>query len=375
MPTSLTNYRGLQVVDPSPTGDGGLAIQNDLKSLVGWSPKSEWNKTSDPGNTDDSDHDYYQGSFWLRTDTNKLFVCVSDTPSSAIWAPVLLTLEDDSSPKLGGDLDVNGHKIIGAVEFGTSSTDSMTINGRTVTMTNGLTFIKTAESGVAENLYAWRVSDDPDSSLSIANGTSNASTFAPKFQAVQNGTAVSLNFNGQSTSGHDSGTSPYVLFVFSNANSPVSVRPGVEFRNLTSTLFQIMGDGSIKRFNATTRESDLVLATVNTTNATQTTAATFAIASGNTYLIEARITARRTGGSAGTAEDGASYVRRGTYTTKSGTVTLMGSVQTIGTDAEDQAAWDATLDISGSNVRVRVTGATNNNITWYVDATVQRVAS
>jgi hypothetical protein len=33
MPT-LTNYRGLQVVSPDPTGDGGLAIQNDLKLLA-----------------------------------------------------------------------------------------------------------------------------------------------------------------------------------------------------------------------------------------------------------------------------------------------------------------------------------------------------
>jgi len=29
--TSLTSYRGIQVLDPNPVGDGGLAIQNDLK--------------------------------------------------------------------------------------------------------------------------------------------------------------------------------------------------------------------------------------------------------------------------------------------------------------------------------------------------------
>lgn len=53
----------------------------------------------------------------------------------------------------------------------------------------------------------------------------------------------------------------------------------------------------------------------------------------------------------------------------------MGSVQTIGTDAEDQAGWDATLDINSTNVRVRVTGAADNNVTWFVDVSVQRVAS
>jgi len=30
--TSLISYRGIQVLDPDPIGDGGLAIQNDLKS-------------------------------------------------------------------------------------------------------------------------------------------------------------------------------------------------------------------------------------------------------------------------------------------------------------------------------------------------------
>src|SRR5580698_10772438 len=32
--SSLTTYRGLLVVTPDPTGDGGLAIQNDLKLLA-----------------------------------------------------------------------------------------------------------------------------------------------------------------------------------------------------------------------------------------------------------------------------------------------------------------------------------------------------
>lgn len=33
---TLTDYKGLEVVDPDPSGAGGLAIQNDLKKLVDW---------------------------------------------------------------------------------------------------------------------------------------------------------------------------------------------------------------------------------------------------------------------------------------------------------------------------------------------------
>lgn len=106
-----------------------------------------------------------------------------------------------------------------------------------------------------------------------------------------------------------------------------------------------------------------------TTNATPATLHTVAIASGRTYQIEARVQARRTGGSAGTAEDGASYIVRGTYKTVGGTVTVIGSVSADYT-AEDQSGWDATLVISGSNVIVQVTGATNNDISWRANVLV-----
>ena len=76
---TLTAYRGLQVVTPDPTGDGGLAIQDDLKSLVDWSPKSVWAQSADPTVSDDQTADFFPGSLWLRTDSSppKLFVCES----------------------------------------------------------------------------------------------------------------------------------------------------------------------------------------------------------------------------------------------------------------------------------------------------------
>jgi len=113
---TLTAYRGLQVVTPNPTGDGGLAIQNDLKSLVDWSPKSVWAQSADPTASDDQTADYFPGSLWLRTDTTppKLFVCEDSSTGAAVWAQVLLTIEQDAAPKLGGDLDVNGQKIVSA---------------------------------------------------------------------------------------------------------------------------------------------------------------------------------------------------------------------------------------------------------------------
>jgi hypothetical protein len=102
--------------------------------------------------------------------------------------------------------------------------------------------------------------------------------------------------------------------------------------------------------------------TVNTTDATVTTVQTIATASNKSYMIEARVTARRTGGAGGAAGDSAAYIVRTMVKNVAGTLTLSG----LATDfsSEDQAAWDATLTVSGTNILVRVTGAANNNITW-----------
>ena len=111
--SSLVAYRGLQVVDPAPTGDGGLAIQEDLQALVDWNPKSVWSQTADPTVNDDEGDDFFPGSHWLRTNVTppKLFVCKTATAGAAVWQQILLQVVQDTAPKLGGDLDVNGMAI------------------------------------------------------------------------------------------------------------------------------------------------------------------------------------------------------------------------------------------------------------------------
>lgn len=111
---TLTSYRGLQVVTPDPTGDGGLAIQDDLKSLVDWSPKSVWAQSADPTVDADETEDFFPGSLWLRTDTSPpmLFVCEDSSTGAAVWRQILLQVVQDTAPQLGGDLDVSGQKIV-----------------------------------------------------------------------------------------------------------------------------------------------------------------------------------------------------------------------------------------------------------------------
>lgn len=112
---------------------------------------------------------------------------------------------------------------------------------------------------------------------------------------------------------------------------------------------------------------------VLTTDATATTLATIPITASKTYLLDARVDARRTGGAAGTADDGAVYIRRSMVTTKGGVVTI-NAVQD-GLTQEDQAAWDATFIVSGTDVILQVTGAIDNDVTWHATVRLQDVGT
>jgi len=102
-------------------------------------------------------------------------------------------------------------------------------------------------------------------------------------------------------------------------------------------------------------------ATVNTTDATATTLQSIDVPNNSMMLVECRVTALRTGGLAGSPQDSAIYVITARLKNVAGTVTVNGlSV----VQNEDQAAWDATLDVSATTVRIQVTGAADNNITW-----------
>lgn len=110
-----------------------------------------------------------------------------------------------------------------------------------------------------------------------------------------------------------------------------------------------------------------------TTNATVTTLGAIAIDANKTYLLDIKVIARRTGGTAGTADDGAVYIRRAMVTTKAGVVTI-NAIQD-GLTQEDQAGWDCTLAVLTTNILIRITGALDNNISWHANVEVCEISS
>lgn len=84
----------------------------------------------------------------------------------------------------------------------------------------------------------------------------------------------------------------------------------------------------------------------------------------STLFIKAMVTARRTGGTSGSAGDSAGYEITAVYN-KDGAAapTIVGAIQADFT-VEDQAGWNATFVVSSNDVLLQVTGAADNNVTW-----------
>jgi hypothetical protein len=100
-----------------------------------------------------------------------------------------------------------------------------------------------------------------------------------------------------------------------------------------------------------------------TTDATVTTVKAVAIPPSTTLLVSGYVVARRTGGSAGTAHDGAAYRVEFVAKNDAGTTALIAAA-TVTVIGESQAAFAVTATASSGNVLVQVAGAANNNITW-----------
>ncbi len=93
---STTNFRGLQVFQPAPPGQGGADISTNFINLVTWNPQSQWAGTAPPTAGDDSSGAngyFFPGSLWLDVSsgaaTSQPYLCTSGTQNAAVWLPLL----------------------------------------------------------------------------------------------------------------------------------------------------------------------------------------------------------------------------------------------------------------------------------------------
>ena len=242
-----------------------------------------------------------------------------------------------------------------------------------------------ATSGVLST-SAVVLTSEVSGTLPVANGGTNSSTALNNNRImVSSGGAIveaAALTDGKLLIG-STGAAPSVASITGTSNQ-VTVTPGAG--SITLSTPQDIHTGATPTFGALTLSGaaasfdlhDTTVAidsktnayTVNTTNATVTTIATLPIASNTIQLIEVKCIGIRTGGTAGVAMDSCSYLRSVRAKNIAGTCNLL-NLQSDYT-SEDMASFNCSLVISGTDVLVQVTGATNVNMTFRAWITVTK---
>lgn len=97
---------------------------------------------------------------------------------------------------------------------------------------------------------------------------------------------------------------------------------------------------------------------VQTTDATETTLWFRTLADESAYWFEARVVGKEDG-----SGNRAAYIRRVLVFRNGGGATIQGAVSATET-IESDAAWDCDFDVSGNDVRLRITGVAATVIDW-----------
>lgn len=124
-----TDYYGVGGTDVAVTDGGtGASTASGARTNLGIDQiatfVSKVNGTTAPTVNDDSANTsgngvFSVGSVWIDTTNDKAYDCVDATPTAAVWnlrvstTSGITAVVDDTTPQLGGDLDVNGHVITG----------------------------------------------------------------------------------------------------------------------------------------------------------------------------------------------------------------------------------------------------------------------
>ena len=283
---------------------------------------------------------------------------------------------------IGYDTLASGYASFAANTSTIASGDSATALGDNTIASGGYSFASgsySVSSGAGShtegtNTIASNVSAHAEGSQTEASG---ADSHSQGYKTIASGDTA---FAG----GYESSATAFMSFAFGNyltsshegaylfgdsLNHPIVSDEADQFKIRYDNGFKLVKG---KTGGGDSTNYELKQATVNTTDATVTVLQTIAIPTDSVVLIETKVLGRRTGGSAGSVGDCATYVVRARFKDISGTVTVHDLEQDF--ISEDQGGWDATLVVNGTNVEVKITGAANNDITWNTTTEIQKLS-
>jgi len=151
---------------------------------------------------------------------------------------------------------------------------------------------------------------------------------------------------------------------FQFGQSAVSGAATMQFRSQTICDEAWIGGGNTKMLIDNTGDIIRDTPTTNTGSTTDATAlalVTWPVAINTALRVEALVTGRRTGGTAGTINDSMVVRIDGAFKNNGG---VMSKHLVLNVVVEDQAAWDVDYTINGTNIELSVTGEVNNNVDW-----------
>ncbi len=305
------------------------------------------------------------------------------------------TASGDNSIAFGAGTIATGQNSIAAGSNCTTlGNQSLAIGSGSSTLAGGQNSLSigTATSVSGINAFAQGSTANASGAQSFASGAgatasgSNSQAFGLNTQA----TASTAHAEGLSTvaagaSSHAGGTSSQAngQYSFAHGNNIIAQNIGTVslgdsqgsgLSNATSNSFLGRFTGGY-RFSAGDAVSPIFGPNINflqgkvlTDSNVQTTLQLIPTATDTVSLIEARVTAWRTGGAAGTAGDSASYIVLTRCKNSAGTVTANDITQSY--ISEDNVSLNATIDASGLDCRVRVTGDIDNVYEWNVTSIV-----
>ena len=108
----------------------------------------------------------------------------------------------------------------------------------------------------------------------------------------------------------------------------------------------------------------------NTTDATQSVAATIPTYTDSVFQVVASIVAAATAD----RSKAASYVLVGAFKNNGGTLTQIGST-TVLSFLETDAGWDVAFAVSGTDIQLKVTGVAATAISWLLDAQIKNLSA
>lgn len=146
------------------TADAGEILESDGTNSRGTNyltatslRKNNYTAVTAPGIGDDTADGYAPGSRWIDTVGDESYTCVDATLGAAIWKSAtsagIANIVEDTTPQLGGDLDLNGNVITGMVigtdvqafDAGLSDLAGLAVTDGNIPVGNGANWV--AESG------------------------------------------------------------------------------------------------------------------------------------------------------------------------------------------------------------------------------------